>query len=55
VITEPGNHGFADFTKLLKKTKLLGKFRLPDKRGFELMEKRRAENLLSRSQPPFIG
>jgi len=29
---------FANFTEILKKTKLPEKFELPDKRGFELME-----------------
>jgi len=33
----------ANFTKLLKKTKLPEKFELPNKRGFKLMEERSRE------------
>jgi len=31
---------FANFAKFLRKTEILEKFKLPNKRGFELMEKR---------------
>ena len=35
---------FANFTKLAKKTELLEKFELPDKRGFELTEMRKKDS-----------
>jgi len=42
-----------NFTKSLKKTKLPEKFKLPDKRGFELMGM--SKNFLPPSQLPFIN
>jgi len=35
-------------------SKFLDKFILPDKRGFKLMETRRAESFLLSSQAPFV-
>jgi len=40
---------FANFAKLPRKTEL------PEKRGFRLMEMRRAERFLSLGQAPFIN
>ena len=45
---------FMNFTKLVKKTELLKKFRLPAKRGFELMQMRK-KRFLPPGQPPFIN
>jgi len=48
--------GCVDFVKLLKKIEL-EKFELPDKRGFELTEKRRGgkKGFLPPGPPPFIN
>jgi len=53
------NLELANFAKLLKKTKLLEKSEISNKRGFELMEKRiktkELRGFLPPGQPPFIN
>jgi len=43
-LQNPEPTDFANFAKLPKKTEILEKFELTDNRGFELMEKRRADS-----------
>jgi len=51
-LQNPELANFVNSAKLLKKTKLLETFELPDNRGFKPMEKRRAEGFLPSSQLP---
>jgi len=46
---------FANLMKFQKKVKLPERFELPDKRGFELLETRRADSFLLPGQPPLIN
>jgi len=49
------NIKLVNFAKFPKKTELQGKFDLPDKRGFELMETSRAGRFLPPGQLSFIN
>jgi len=51
----PNPQNFVNFANLPQKNELLEKFELPDKSGFELLEKRRAKSFLPAGQPPFIN